>query len=198
MPLFIGVEIALAVSILNKCSGVYGILALFTGHPLEFMQWVMYLWSVISLVVFTQGLYQIHKPSLLTFSQIFVTFSIDTLFTCFFTIWFTAQWYTLEDTANNTGIDEYQKPVGNNQEQNQGASETVEYGITMLITLVSLVSKLYFNFLLASYVQELLLHPKYMVDQDDVEQDLKHQSIWKRWWIKSQRSCYKLSKNLLA
>ncbi|QLG72062.1 hypothetical protein HG535_0C04160 [Zygotorulaspora mrakii] len=195
LPLYIGVDISLGVTIFNKCSGAYGILALFTGHPLEFMQWVMYLWSIATLCVYAQGLFQKHRPKLLTFSQIFVTFSIDTILTCLFTLWFTHSWYSLEGSSKENSSTGTSDGI---QEANQGASQAVEYGATLFITLVSLISKLYFNFLLASYVQELLLHPKYMVDQDDVEQDLKHQRPWKRWWIKSQKICYKFSKNLLA
>lgn len=202
MPLYLGVEIALGISILNKCSGAYGILALFTGHPLHFSQWLLYIWSIATLIICAQGLYQIHKPNVLTFSHIFVTFVIDLVVTCLFTVWFTAEWYgsegnnpSTEDTKSSysdAAVDYSTKIV------NQGASEGFEYGVTIFITVVSLAAKLYFTFLLASFVQELLLHPRYMLDQDDVEQDLKHQSLWKRWWIKSQKTCYNISKSLLV
>lgn len=202
VPLYIGVEIALGISIINKCSGAYGILALFTGHPLDSMQWVLYIWSIFTLIICVQGLYQIHKPNVLTFSHIFITFIIDTLFTSFFTLWFTAQWYNLEGNSNNvkdTKSSYSDAPVDYSSKiAHQGASEGFEYGVTMFITILSLAGKLYFTFIIASFVQELLLHPRYMLDQDDVEQDLKHQSFWKRWWIKSQKSCYKMSKSLLA
>lgn len=186
---------ALGITIFNKCSGAYAILALFTGHPLEFMQWILYIWSIITLCIYAQGLFQIHKPNLLTYSQIFVTFSIDTVLTSLFTVWFTNSWYSLEDNNKENYAGQNSGSIEN---INQGASPTFEYGVTLFITLASLCARLYFNFLLASYVQELLLHPRFMVDQDDVEQDLKHQRPWKRWWIKSQKFCYKFSKNLLA
>lgn len=148
-----------------------------------------------------QGLYQIHKPTVLTFSHIFVTFLIDIFVTCLFTVWFTTEWYSQE--GNNPKVEDTKSsysdaPVDNSIKiVNQGASERIEYGVTIFITVISLAAKLYFAFLLASFVQELLLHPKYMLDQDDVEQDLKHQPLWKRWWIKSQKACYNISKSLL-
>ncbi|AJU91682.1 Kei1p [Saccharomyces cerevisiae YJM1311] len=205
MPLYLAVEIVLGISILNKCSGAYGILALFTGHPLDFMQWIAYLWSVFTLIVFSQGLYLIHKPNLLVFSQICVLYTIDTISTCFFTLWFTTQWFTLEDTANIDGNNALQSnPISTGKLTERGidiskqsATESYEYTMTILITLVSLIFRFYFNFILASFVQELLHHPKYLVDGDDVEQNLKNKPIWKRLWAKSQKGCYKLCKNLL-
>ena len=205
MPLYLAVEIVLGISILNKCSGVYGILALFTGHPLDFMQWVAYLWSVFTLIIFSQGLYLIHKPNLLLFSQICALYTLDTLFTCFFTLWFTTQWFTLEDTAggvasqsNNSNLISTERlTVRNTDISKQSATESYEYSITILITLVSLIFRFYFNLILASFVQELLHHPKYLVDRDDVEQNLKNKPIWKRLYAKSQKGCYKLCKNLL-
>ncbi|CAI4368900.1 BTE_collapsed_G0012190.mRNA.1.CDS.1 [Saccharomyces cerevisiae] len=205
MPLYLAVEIVLGISILNKCSGAYGILALFTGHPLDFMQWIAYLWSVFTLIVFSQGLYLIHKPNLLVFSQICVLYTIDTISTCFFTLWFTTQWFTLEDTANIDGNNALQSnPISTGKLTERGidiskqsATESYEYSMTILITLVSLIFRFYFNFILASFVQELLHHPKYLVDRDDVEQNLKNKPIWKRLWAKSQKGCSKLCKNLL-
>ncbi|EGA87353.1 YDR367W-like protein [Saccharomyces cerevisiae VL3] len=205
MPLYLAVEIVLGISILNKCSGAYGILALFTGHPLDFMQWIAYLWSVFTLIVFSQGLYLIHKPNLLVFSQICVLYTIDTISTCFFTLWFTTQWFTLEDTANIDGNNALQSnPISTGKLTERGidiskqsATESYEYSMTILITLVSLIFRFYFNFILASFVQELLHHPKYLVDRDDVEQNLKNKPIWKRLWAKSQKGSYKLCKNLL-
>ncbi|CAR28699.1 hypothetical protein ZYGR_0U00570 [Zygosaccharomyces rouxii] len=194
LPLYIGVEVALGVTILNKCSGLFGILALFTGHPLEFLQWVLYLWSIFSFVVYAQGLFTYSKPSLLVFSQIFIAFSIDTFLTCLFTLWFTNQWYTLEDNTPT------QKSIAAAamQEPNQGASQSFEFVMTIFITLASLIARLYFNFVLASFVQGLLQHPRYMVDYVDVEQELRTQPVWKRVWTRTQIRCLRYSKQLLT
>ncbi|GAV55106.1 hypothetical protein ZYGR_0AS04290 [Zygosaccharomyces rouxii] len=194
LPLYIGVEVALGVTILNKCSGLFGILALFTGHPLEFTQWILYLWSIFTLIVYAQGLFTYFKPNLLTFSQIFIAFSVDTFLTCLFTLWFTKQWYTLEDNTPT------QKSIAAAamQEPTQGASQSFEFIMTMFITLASLIARLYFNFIMASFVQRLLMHPRYLVDYYDVEQDLRVQPAWKRVWIKSQTQCLRYSKQLLT
>ncbi|CCC70821.1 hypothetical protein NCAS_0F03370 [Naumovozyma castellii] len=193
IPLYLGVEIVLGITIFNKCSGAYGILALFTGHPLDFVQWVFYLWSIFTLIIFAQGLYEIHKPTLLTFSQILVFYSLDTICTCIFTLWFTSQWFQTEPTGTEEALQRRNESL-----ESQGATEAYEYMMTIFITLVTLTFRLYFNCLLAAFVQELLHHPKYLVDQDDVEQDLKNKPVWKRWWIKNQKWSYKVCSHLLA
>lgn len=181
-------------TILNKCSGLFGILALFTGHHLEFTQWILYLWSIFTLIVYAQGLFTYFKPNLLTFSQIFVAFSVDTFLTCLFTLWFTNQWYTLEDntpTQKNIAAAAMQEPT-------QGASQSFEFIMAISITLASLITRLYFNFILASFVQGLLMHPRYLVDYYEVEQVLKVQPAWKRSWTRSQTHCLRYSKQLLT
>ncbi|KAK5780111.1 hypothetical protein RI543_002653 [Arxiozyma heterogenica] len=72
----------------------------------------------------------------------------------------------------------------------QGASAQYEYAITIMITMVSILFRLYYNCVLASFVQELLRNPKFLVDQDDIAQDLKNKNIIIRFWIKSQRISY--------
>lgn len=187
--MYIGVEIILGITILNKCSGAYGILALFTGHPLEIMQWISYLWCILTLVVYSQGLYQIHKPQLYTFSQILVTFTCDTIVSYVFTLWFTFNWFNSDngiDISSNVDI-LYKR---GKSEASQGAGAQYEYMMTILITMVSVLFRLYYNCVLASFVQELLRNPKFLVDQDDVAQDLKNKNVFMRFWIKSQRISY--------
>ncbi|GMM58777.1 Kei1 protein [Maudiozyma humilis] len=199
LPLYIAVEIVLGITIFNKCSGVYGILAIFTGHPLDFMQGVSYLWSILTLIVYVQGMYEILKPTLLTFSQILVFYSIDTVLTCFFTLWFTNVWFTEEAASDQSGAATASTKSKRGEDRaSQGATEAYEYGMTMLITWVTLVFRLYFNFILASFVKELLSNPKFMIDQDDVAQDLKNKPLYKRWWIKCQKQSYKLCRRMLA
>ncbi len=149
------------------------------------MQWISYLWSVITLIVYGQGLYQIHKPRVYTFSQILVTFTIDTVITCLFTLWFTAVWFGTDNVVEEPAL-----LKRGEAKFSQGASQGYEYTVTILITMTSLVFRFYYNYVLASFVQELLRNPKFLVDQDDVAQDLKNKNGFTRLWIKSQRVSY--------
>lgn len=195
IPLYLGVEVALGITIFNKCAGAYGILAIFNGHPLETMQVIAYSWSIFCLIVYSQGLQETHKPTLYTFSQIFVTFSIDTLLTCILTIYFTKDWFSNpENMLKRRGTSN----IPTNQHKTHGASEEYEYSATLVITLVALISRLYYNFIFGSFLQELFFRPIYLVDQDDVQQGLRDKSILQKLWTKNKNLCYRISKRILA
>lgn len=129
---------------------------------------------------------------MLTFAQILVTFTIDTFITCLFTIAFTSEWFLLENdqTAPNS-------KTSKRNLSSQSASESYEYGITILITILSLIFRFYFNCIIASFVEELMKNPKFLVDQDDVQQNLKNKSFIKRWWLWTQRRAYVICRRLL-
>lgn len=198
LPLYLGVEMVLGITILNKISGAYGILALFTGHPLELMQWASYLWSIFTLLIVAQGLWEIHHPTLLTFSQILGYYSLDTLLTAFFTLWFTHLWFSVEGTEPSNASEA--PDVVNLDEvlKRQSASKAYEYGVTLFITWISFVFRLYFNCILASFVQALLRNPKFMVDRDDLEMNLRGKPVWQRWWVRNKEYCYALCRHYLG
>ncbi|CCH58444.1 hypothetical protein TBLA_0A06520 [Henningerozyma blattae CBS 6284] len=183
-PLYLGVELVLGITIFNKCGGAYGILALFNGHPLEFAQWVLYTWSIVCLAIYAQGLAKVHRPTLYTFSQVFIFFSVDTLLTCAFTVYFTHEWFAANTTTRPPAA--------------QGASDAYEYSVSLLVTLASLVSRLYFNFIVGSFLQELFFRPAYTLDTDEVETELRHSSLLRRLWLQNQHYCYILSRRILS
>lgn len=174
------------------------------------MQWVFYLFSAFTLVVYSIGLRQVNKPNLLSFSLVLVIFTLDTALTCFFTVWFSAAWFSAEaqefTDPKSTTIQSAGAAIGPGKELNprgktlesQSASQSYEFFFTILFTVITLVARFYFNFIMVAFVQRLLRHPKYMVDQDDVEQNLKNRSFFQRWWIKSEKSCYKFCRRYLA
>lgn len=191
MPLYLGVEIILGITLFNKFSGLFGLLALFTGHPLSLLQWISYLWSFMTLIVYVQGLYMVHHPQLYPYCQILATYTIDSAVTCIFTLCFTTVWFQNDNTPSDG--------KSANEGNKQGASEGYEYGVSMLITLISLIARFYYNFVLASFVNALLRNPRFLVDdeQDDVLQDLKNQPIWRRWWLATQRTSFRVCRRML-
>ncbi|SCV06110.1 LANO_0H22320g1_1 [Lachancea nothofagi CBS 11611] len=206
-PLYMGVELALAFTLLNKCSGFYGILGLFTGHALDTMQWLLYLSSVCTVLVYSSALVQIYKPQLLMYSLTLVVFCADTVLTCFFTLWFSGQWFSAQHgelTDPNSQTQQSQTPELQSKYKrgdtldSQSASQSAEFFLTILITLLALASRFYFNFIIMAFVQRLFRHPKYIVDVNDVEQDLKHKNLLQRWWLKAQHASYKLCRRYLA
>ncbi|SCU85806.1 LAME_0D02916g1_1 [Lachancea meyersii CBS 8951] len=205
-PLYMGVEIALGITILNKCSGAYGILGLLTGHGLDVMQWLLYVSSILALGVYSQALKQVYSPQLLMFSLAVVVYSVDTVLTCFFTVWFSGQWFSSKHSeftdpnsqTHQSDTSASQLNTRGNTQKSQSASQSAEFFFTILITVLALASRFYFNSILMAFVQRLLRHPKYIVDIDDIEQDLKNKNWFARCWIKAQHISYKWCRQNLA
>ncbi|SCU93271.1 LAMI_0E13784g1_1 [Lachancea mirantina] len=207
-PLYLGVEIALGITILNKCSGFYGLLALFTGHPLDLLQWVLYLFSAFTLVVYAIGLSKTYKPDVLTFSLVVALFTLDTVLTCLFTLWFSNDWF-----SRGSGLEESRPELQNpgsalgpppelvkrgSSLASQSASQGYEHSVTILFTILTLAARFYFNAILLAFLQRLLRHPKYMLDFDELQQDMKNKSFLQRYWRKCQLKCYYLCRQYLA
>ncbi|CEP60660.1 Kei1p LALA0_S01e16028g [Lachancea lanzarotensis] len=207
-PLYLGVEIALGITILNKCSGVYGILGLITGHNLDFMQWLLYITSILQLVMYSKVLKHIYNPQVLLFSLALVVYCLDTLLTCFFTLWFSGQWFSAKNREfDNPNSQTHQSANPGSSSKlrlrgdsltSQSASQSTEFFFTILLTLLALASRFYFNSILLAFVQGLIRHPKYSLDIDDVEQDLKNQNWLIRNWKKAQYISYKWCRHYLA
>lgn len=197
-------ELSLGIAIFNKFCGLFGLLALFTGHPLDILQWLFYLWSFVTLLVYLHGLMQIYQPRLAAYCLVLVVYSTDTILTCLYTLWFTRGWFIDGDvgvtaTAKEDDADATQGSVTveNEPVSHQSASKSYEYAFTMAFTLFALSLRFYSNFLIASFVQRMFQHNKFAAGCDDVEQDLKHKSVAYRAYAKMQRWCYFLCRRYL-
>lgn len=104
LPLFIGVEVILGITILNKVSGLYGILSLLTGHPINFLQWLYNFLCILLLPIYASGLISLeHKfKSIRKVSLATIVYTVDTIIGTFYTIYFIYFWFTEEDN-DNTG-----------------------------------------------------------------------------------------------
>lgn len=188
---------------------MYGILALFTGHPLDFSQWIFYIWSVLCLIVFIAGLRQVYKPNLLTMSTVSTIFTVDTIFGCIYCLWFTAVWFGQEDSeipaqsnekhvtskdnlkAPNSGIGlAHEIKSRGSSVSSQSASEAYEFTITMVLTLIPLAIRFYFNFIIVAFEYQLLRSSKFIFDQDDIEMNLKNRNYVFQVIYKFQKWCY--------
>ncbi|SCU85233.1 LAFA_0D14598g1_1 [Lachancea sp. 'fantastica'] len=205
-PLYMGVELALGITIFNKCSGVYGILGLITGHRLHFMQWLLYLTSILQLVVYSAALKQIYAPQVLNFAMTLVVYTTDTVLTCLFTLWFSGQWFSAKNSefddpnsqTHQSAIPGSQLKIRGDSLSSQSASQSTEFFFTILLTLLALASRFYFNSILFAFVQGLIRHPKYTLDIDDIEQNLKNKNWLVRNWKKAQYTSYKWCRHYLA
>lgn len=200
-PIYYGIEIGLGITIINKFCGMYGILALFSGHALSFMQWIFYLFQFFTLLIYSKALSQVYEPHLVYYSFTLLTFICDTFFTLFFTIFFTAEWYggASSVTANSGNSGTYQRwlsirdtadvavaaaaaaavaptdPQSSSSASSVGsaaASLSYEYFSTVFIIILGVTGRLYINFLLLSFVKKLFQTPKYIIDENDEVNDV--------------------------
>ena len=149
IPLFIGVEIILGVTILNKASGLYGILSLFTGHPINFWQWLYNLLSLIALPVYASALINLKVKSrnLRKISLATIVYTLDTILGSLFTLYFIYFWFTLEDgSVKSDGVDA----------TSQSASPARELTITISTTIIVTVVRFYFTLVMVSFTKALL------------------------------------------
>ncbi|GME83325.1 unnamed protein product [Ambrosiozyma monospora] len=133
LPLYTGVELIMLYGIINRMSGVYGLLSLFTGHPIDFIQWIFYLSSTLVLVFYVIGFKQVRQPSMNSFSLVVLVYLLDTIIGCLFTLYFVWFWFaeqsqqttgdsTIPDGLTGTPLDK--KPIDDKDEFLAGTSAT--------------------------------------------------------------------------
>lgn len=192
----------------NKFSGMYGVLALFTGHPLDFVQWTFYIWSIFCLVVFISGIRQVYKPNILLMSTVTFVFSVDTIVSCIYCLWFTAVWFSQEGSTDVTDLKSAGTALGPAHEgttstistkvdTSKSASSGYEFFLIILLTLVPLAVRFYFNFIIIAFQQQLLRSGKFTFDQNDIEVNLHNRNILFKWRYKFEKWCFYLCKRYL-
>ncbi|KAH3672284.1 hypothetical protein WICMUC_004379 [Wickerhamomyces mucosus] len=188
LPLYLGVELALGIAILNKMSGFYGLLSIFTGHPLDLSQWIFYFFSILIIPFYLNGLKNILKPKVINFAPILVLFSVDTLISLWFVIYFALEWLLNEDVK-------FEKKPG--QDYSKSASENFEFGWIICTSIIIQAVRLYSTLVIFSFYKRLLRLTTIQgedVGIDDIELDLKNRNIIEQNFYKIQIGCYKILK----
>lgn len=135
------------------------------------------------------GLKNIQKPKVLEHAPILILYSIDTLTSLAFIIWFAAEWLLNEDVTIE------QKP---GEDYSKSATQAYEYGWIIFTTLTINVARVYFNLIELSFYKKLVRFNK-MQGIDPVpsgdELDLKNKYFWQRWNYKFQLASYRFLEN---
>lgn len=154
----------------NKLAGFYGILALVTGYRLSFLQFSMYLYSLIALVILIILMPHIRKSSPLQCLALAYFYLIDTVLNGAYTAVFAGTWFlTLSaaakdaeidapgsETMNDTsGISDAAAAAGGSPSLASGAaiSESVP---SILIIVFLTVIRIYFALVLFSFARQVL------------------------------------------
>ncbi|KAL7268065.1 hypothetical protein RUND412_009322 [Rhizina undulata] len=88
-----GAELVLVSALLNKISGIYGILALFTGAAISGLQLSMYIYSIflgVLLVLISPHVHRRRPLSVISFAYLYL---IDSLINALYTILFGISWF---------------------------------------------------------------------------------------------------------
>lgn len=161
IPLYIGVELILAIAILNKAGGVYGLLSLLTGHHMNFFQWLYNLLAVAMLPFYISTLVNLLNRSC-NMRKVCLGCSIyvvDTLIGLLFTMYFVYFWFSREDSSPGSygsGNDQLTGLKRAYTETSQSASPSRELFLTVSGTLVTTAIRIYFCFVFLSYTKQLL------------------------------------------
>lgn len=92
-PLHLGVELIIGLGALNKASGFYGFLSIFTGHPLSAVEWVLNSLSLAFLPLFIIALVNFKNRNALEMVLFAYVYTIDTMASVAFAIYFCVHWF---------------------------------------------------------------------------------------------------------
>lgn len=93
MPLQAGAEMVAGFAVFNKASSIYGLGALFTGHKLTVMEWILNVLGLAVLPMFIWGYFAIRKQRPLLCLGYAYFYIIDTLVSLGFTVFFIVHWF---------------------------------------------------------------------------------------------------------
>lgn len=191
LPLYIGVESILGIAIINKLAGLYGVLSIFMGNSLDPMQWLFYLYSIVVVPFYVIGFKNITKPKVLEHAPIVVIYSIDTLVSLFYTLYFAAQWLIFEDVKLE---------IVPGQDYSQSATQGYEYGWIFFLTLAVNAARVYFTIVLLSFYKKLVKFKQSQgidILENDIDLDLKSKPFYSQWYHKISYQSYRFLKDHL-
>lgn len=150
IPLYIGVEVILGIAILNKASGIYGLLSLLTGHPLSFSQWLYNILSLLAIPVYILGLMNISRQPQVVRKMALtaVVYIADSIIGLFYTVLFAFAWFS--------GDAQLAPPLPQSKASIQLASPERESFFTTLTIVVLLALRVYTTLVIISFSRQLL------------------------------------------
>ena len=163
-----GAEFISLMLVLNKLTGFYGILAIFTGYELSFLQFSTYLYSILVLVSLAILVPHLRKQSPLECLLLAWIYILDTIINCACTTFFAVLWFL----GSGSQSQQQSEAVGQPDDPGSAANTGMQAAATLkrmdatmphdtafsivLITAVTLI-RVYFSLVIASYAHQVLL-----------------------------------------
>ncbi|KAK9477371.1 Inositolphosphorylceramide synthase subunit Kei1-domain-containing protein [Lipomyces japonicus] len=148
IPLSAGAELITVFGVVNKASGIYGLLSIFTGHPITGPQLALNIISLVLLPFFLYALHNVRRQNPLPVVAYAYVYFGDMLANVAFTIYFAVSWFRKFDS------------VVKQQEDGDSSTETLdtasERGLSITIITFILLLKVYFCFVLFGYARALV------------------------------------------
>ena len=171
----------LAVAIINKAGGVYGILSIITGHPLNFWQWLYNILAILVLPPYISGLIHLknRKNSSRKISLACLVYVADSVLGLLYTFYFLYFWFSREDnnptadplSQRDNNIADAAIPPSSSQNSAILASESASPGrelfLTLSGTIIITVIRFYFTLVVVSFTKGLLKQDLLNMKYDD-------------------------------
>lgn len=147
LPLYVGVEAILGFAVLNKASGAYGILLIFTGHPITLVQALLDVLCIAALPLYIAGLRLATQPRAGQVALVTVVYVVDTLLGYLFTAYFCVYWFSMEDLGAAQAV------VGASSES---ASASYELFSIVAVNVVLVGVRAYFTLVMLAFSKGLI------------------------------------------
>ncbi|OIW32050.1 DUF1753-domain-containing protein [Coniochaeta ligniaria NRRL 30616] len=163
-----GTELIALSLLINKATGAYGLLAIFTGYALSPVQLSMYLSSVYCLAVLALVMPHIRRQTpfhVLSLAWLYIT---DTLINAayvaaFAVLWYRASFHDPEGTAGKEAGPTDGVPDGENLDPSQEKQAVKGVGVQetavsmVLVVLFTTVIRIYFSLVVAAFARSVLV-----------------------------------------
>ncbi|KAK9431600.1 Inositolphosphorylceramide synthase subunit Kei1-domain-containing protein [Lipomyces doorenjongii] len=147
IPLAAGAELITVFGVVNKASGIYGLLSIFTGHPITAAQLVLNIVSLLLLPVFLYALHNVRRQNALPVVAFSYIYFVDMLANLAFTIYFSVTWFRVFDVTAATEA---------GKDTSSSLDTASERGLSITIIVLVLLFKVYFCFALFGYARMLV------------------------------------------
>lgn len=139
-----GAEIITIALLINKATGLYGLLAILTGFALDVVQLSMYMYSVAILATLAFLLPHIRRRS--PFQNLLLSwlYIVDTALSTAFTTYFAAEWYIASAAGNPAAADDV-------------AAQAADTAASMVMIVVFTLVRLYLMLVVMSWTRSVML-----------------------------------------
>ncbi|CAO3698683.1 unnamed protein product [Rhizopus stolonifer] len=174
VPVKSGVALITLFGILNKLSGFYGVVSFdFTNSTVT----LGYIYSLLAIAVFVQGLYGLHSENVRTFRWYTMFFWLDSFVSILWTIWAGMSWYVYTDHS----LPELENDPEKKEEHDRVFEMEKYVSIAVLVTLN--VVHIYFAFVVTRFYKAMIHRSNYTkvatesIDLEERSNELPKQAL---------------------